>query len=146
MILPANLHNIAFTSPAGSIPETGTAEDTGPQSPRYVAHAPFQPSGPRLPLLACSVVMVACQAVGITSIICELLNSESEGCIDWGRPQLILPITYSECFSRPAEISRLPPAGRDKVPPHCACLICVTAFVCTEIDVAFHSPVGWPCR
>lgn len=29
--------------------------------------------------------------------------------------------------------------GGDKGPLHCGCLICVTALVCAEIDVAFHA-------
>lgn len=32
-----------------------------------------------------------------------------------------------------------PPVGGDKRPLHCGCLICVTALVCAEIDVAFHA-------
>lgn len=31
-----------------------------------------------------------------------------------------------------------PPVVRDKTHQYCACLICVTGFVCSEIDVAFH--------
>lgn len=33
-----------------------------------------------------------------------------------------------------------PPVGGDKTPWHCGCLICVTALVCAEIDVAFTRP------
>lgn len=38
-----------------------------------------------------------------------------------------------------------PPAAGDKAPLHCGCLICVTALVWVEIDVAFHRAVLWAC-
>lgn len=36
-----------------------------------------------------------------------------------------------------------PPAAGDKALLHCGCLICVTALVWVEIDVAFHRAVLW---
>lgn len=39
-----------------------------------------------------------------------------------------------------------PPAAGDKALLHCGCLICVTALVCAEIDVAFHAAVCGPVQ
>lgn len=70
----------------------------------------------------------------------RILEAESEGAA------LIAEGNNWFCPLRGENVSILrrsgcpPPVGGDKTPWHCGCLICVTALVCAEIDVAFTRP------